>query len=80
MDYRHGPISIAAPGRVVWAFGELPDGLAGEVASTGATLVQPAGDPVAGLILAQRLAVGLATARGLDPDRPRHLTRSVILT
>jgi fructoselysine-6-P-deglycase FrlB-like protein len=80
MDYRHGPISIAAPGRVVWAFGELPNGLAAQVASTGATLVQPAGDPVAGLILAQRLAVGLATARGLDPDRPRHLTRSVILT
>ena len=24
MDYRHGPISIAAPGRVVWAFGEIP--------------------------------------------------------
>ena len=28
----------------------------------------------------QRLAVALARARGLDPDRPRNLTRSVILT
>ena len=27
----------------------------------------------------QLLAVGLARARGLDPDRPRNLTRSVIL-
>ncbi|MET9172478.1 hypothetical protein ABZX64_15655 [Streptomyces misionensis] len=24
--------------------------------------------------------VAVAAARGLDPDRPRHLTRSVILT
>ena len=27
MEYRHGPISIAAPGRVVWALGEVPDRL-----------------------------------------------------
>jgi CRISPR-associated protein Cas5a/b/c len=27
----------------------------------------------------QRLAVALAAARGLDPDRPRNLSRSVIL-
>jgi glucosamine 6-phosphate synthetase-like amidotransferase/phosphosugar isomerase protein len=28
----------------------------------------------------QRVAVVLARARGLDPDRPRNLARSVILT
>ena len=28
MEYRHGPISIAAPGRVTWQFGEAPEGLA----------------------------------------------------
>ncbi|WP_338070956.1 sugar isomerase, partial [Actinomadura bangladeshensis] len=28
MEYRHGPISITGPGRAVWAFGGLPDGLA----------------------------------------------------
>ena len=27
MEYRHGPIAIAAPGRATWAFGPVPDGL-----------------------------------------------------
>ncbi|RKN38901.1 SIS domain-containing protein [Micromonospora endolithica] len=97
MDYRHGPISVAAPGRLVWAFGELPDGLPEDVAATGAAFVHSrthgtrtvlgswaAGrtpvDPMADLILAQRFAVALATSCGLDPDAPRHLTRSVVLT
>lgn len=96
MDYRHGPISIAAPGRLVWAFGGIPDGLPEDVAATGAAFVHSrthgcrtvltswaAGrtpvDPMADLILAQRFAVALATSRGLDPDAPRHLTRSVVL-
>lgn len=79
MDYRHGPIAIAQPGRLVWSFGEAPLGLAGEVAETGASFVQHDLDPVAGLIVAQRFAVGLAKSRGLDPDHPRSLTRSVIL-
>jgi CRISPR-associated protein Cas5a/b/c len=34
---------------------------------------------MAELVKAQRLAVALAAARGLDPDRPRNLSRSVIL-
>ncbi|MEU4680070.1 sugar isomerase [Micromonospora sp. NPDC023737] len=80
MDYRHGPIAVAGPGRAVWAFGAVPAGLAEQVAATGATFVHSARDPMAELVLAQRLAVGLATRRGLDPDEPRHLTRSVILT
>jgi fructoselysine-6-P-deglycase FrlB-like protein len=79
MDYRHGPIAIAQPGRLVWSFGEAPMGLADEVAATGARFVQHDLDPVAGLIVAQRFAVGLAKARNLDPDHPRSLTRSVIL-
>lgn len=79
MEYRHGPISIAGPGRAVWMFGELPDGLAGQVGATGGLLRAAAADPLAELVRAQRTAVALATARGLDPDRPRHLTRSVIL-
>lgn len=79
MEYRHGPISITGTGRAVWMFGELPDGLAGQVAATGGTLRASAADPLADLIRAQRLAVALAEAAGLDPERPRHLTRSVIL-
>lgn len=79
MDYRHGPIAIAEPGRLVWSFGETPVGLADEVAETGAHFVSHDLDPLAGLVVAQRFAVGLAKVRGLDPDHPRALTRSVIL-
>jgi fructoselysine-6-P-deglycase FrlB-like protein len=96
MDYRHGPISIAGPRRVVWAFGDVPAGLADEVETTGAAFVHSRHhggyaslgrwlggrdplDPMADLILAQRVAVSLATTQGLDPDHPRNLTRSVIL-
>ncbi|MEV1332217.1 sugar isomerase [Micromonospora costi] len=79
MDYRHGPIAVAAPGRAVWAFGAVPAGLADQVSRTGARFVHSVRDPMADLILAQRLAVALARHRGLAPDAPRHLTRSVIL-
>ncbi|GAA2707293.1 MULTISPECIES: sugar isomerase [Streptomyces] len=80
MEYRHGPIAITAPGRVTWAFGPVPDGLPAEVAATGGTLVHAKDrDPLADLTRAQRLAVALAETRGLNPDTPRNLTRSVIL-
>ncbi|OLB81102.1 MAG: sugar isomerase [Actinobacteria bacterium 13_2_20CM_2_71_6] len=81
MEYRHGPIAIAAPGRAVWAFGEVPDGLPEQLSPTGARFVHSGHrDPLADLIVAQRFAVAVAAARGLDPDQPRHLTRSVILS
>jgi glucosamine 6-phosphate synthetase-like amidotransferase/phosphosugar isomerase protein len=35
--------------------------------------------PLAELVRVQRLAATVARSRGLDPDRPRNLTRSVIL-
>jgi fructoselysine-6-P-deglycase FrlB-like protein len=96
MDYRHGPISLAGPRRVVWAFGEIPPGLADDVEATGASFVHSRHhggyaalgrwcggrtpiDPMADLVLAQRVAVLLATGQGLDPDNPRNLTRSVVL-
>lgn len=80
MEYRHGPISIAAPGRAVWAFGEVPDGLADQVRATGAHVEHAAGDPLADLLRVHRLCVVAAAGRGLDPDHPRHLARSIILT
>jgi fructoselysine-6-P-deglycase FrlB-like protein len=79
MEYRHGPISIAQPGRLTWMFGPAPDGLAEDVAASGAAYATSDLDPMAHLIVAQRLAVAHARARGLDPDRPRSLTRSVVL-
>jgi fructoselysine-6-P-deglycase FrlB-like protein len=81
MEYRHGPISITGPGRVAWVFGALPEGLAADVARVGGTLhAHATADPMADLVRAQRLAVTLAEAKGFDPDRPRNLTRSVILS
>ncbi|MGW1555789.1 SIS domain-containing protein [Streptomyces sp. NPDC002144] len=79
MEYRHGPISITTRGTATWMLGEAPDGLAEQVRLTGGLWVAGDLDPLAELVRAQRLAVAVAAARGLDPDRPRHLTRSVIL-
>ena len=79
MEYRHGPISIAEPGRVVWVFGQPVAGLLDDVSATGATVVCDDLDPVSDLLRVQLLAVRLAEAAGLDPDRPRNLTRSVVL-
>lgn len=79
MEYRHGPISIAAPGRAVWVFGPAPDGLVAEVRRTGAHVEHPAGDPLVSLVRAHLLAAAVAEARGLNPDQPRNLDRSVIL-
>ncbi|MGW5614115.1 SIS domain-containing protein [Streptomyces sp. NPDC003877] len=79
MEYRHGPISVSTTGTATWMFGDAPDGLAAQVRGTGATWLAAGLDPLAELVRAQRLAVAVAASRGLDPDRPRHLTRSVIL-
>ncbi|WP_348790193.1 SIS domain-containing protein [Leifsonia sp. NPDC080035] len=79
-EYRHGPIAIAAPGRVTWMFGTAPAGLAADVAATGARFENEPVDGMADLVRAQRVALERARRAGLDPDRPRNLTRSVILS
>ncbi|MFE7853620.1 SIS domain-containing protein [Streptomyces sp. NPDC057403] len=79
MEYRHGPISVTTHGTATWMLGEAPEGLAEQVRATGGLWIPGDLDPLAELVGAQRLAVAVAAARGLDPDRPRHLTRSVIL-
>ena len=79
MEFRHGPISVADERSAVWLFGPAPAGLVEEIAATGALVVQADIDPMADLVNAQRLAVALAERKGLDPDSPRHLTRSIIL-
>ena len=80
MEYRHGPISLAGPGTLLWMLGVHDPALARDVGATGATVVGGKMDPLAELILVQRLVVDLAEAKGLDPDHPRHLTRSVVLS
>lgn len=79
MEYRHGPIAIAAPGRVTWQFGTPPEGLAAQVEATGARFEQNPIDPMADLVRLHRVALDRAVGRGLDPDQPRNLSRSVIL-
>ncbi|MEU6546040.1 SIS domain-containing protein [Streptomyces sp. NPDC046859] len=79
MEYRHGPISVTTATTATWMIGEAPEGLAAQVGATGARWIEGRLDPLAELVRVQRLAVAVAAARGLDPDRPRHLTRSVIL-
>jgi fructoselysine-6-P-deglycase FrlB-like protein len=79
MEYRHGPISIAAPGRAVWAFGDVPAGLHKEVDDAGAAFEHSELDPMADLIRVHRLCERRAERGGIDPDRPRNLTRSVVL-
>jgi fructoselysine-6-P-deglycase FrlB-like protein len=79
MEYRHGPISAAGRGTLVWAIGPVDPGVLADAADTGATIVNGGSDPMAELVLIQRMAVGLAEAHGLDPDHPKHLTRSVVL-
>ena len=94
-EFRHGPISICEPGvLVVGLVGgdglEEERLVLEEAASLGATVwmldpetVGGGIDPIARLPLLlpplQALAIGHALARGLDPDRPRHLSQVVHL-
>lgn len=80
MEYRHGPVSIASSGRVTWALGAVPPGLAEQVAGTGAHFEHRDIDPLAELVRVHRLCLAKARQLDLDPDHPRHLTRSIILT
>jgi CRISPR-associated protein Cas5a/b/c len=79
MEYRHGPISLAGERSLVWILGSPDPSVADDVAVTGATVRVASLDPMAELVLVHRLAIALAESKGLDPDHPVHLTRSVVL-
>jgi CRISPR-associated protein Cas5a/b/c len=79
MEYRHGPISVATSRTVVWPLEPLDRDLVEAILRTGAHVVPDGLHPMARLVMMQRAAVALAQSRGLDPDLPRHLTRSVVL-
>lgn len=79
LDYRHGPLAVAHPGSLVWIFGADDASLVDDIRHTGATVLVGGPEPLVDLVQAQRLAVEIAAQRGLDPDQPRHLTRSIIL-
>jgi fructoselysine-6-P-deglycase FrlB-like protein len=80
MEYRHGPVAVTGEGSIVWLFGTAPDNLGEEIAAAGGTAWFGSEEPMAELVRVHLLALALGRARGLDPDRPRNLARSVILT
>jgi fructoselysine-6-P-deglycase FrlB-like protein len=79
-DFRHGPVAVAGRNSLVWSFGDTDPELDDVARGAGATTYRSKQDPLAQLVLAQRFALAMAAHRGLDPDRPRLLTRSVVLT
>ncbi len=79
LEYRHGPLSAATDESLVWCLGLDDHALVADIERTGATVVVGTLDPQAELVRAQRVAVATAVQRGLDPDQPRHLSRSVQL-
>lgn len=80
LDYRHGPIAVAHPGSLVTIFGTADPAIVADIEATGARVLATDEDPLVQLVQAQRFAVALAESRGLNPDTPRHLTRSVVLS
>jgi fructoselysine-6-P-deglycase FrlB-like protein len=80
MEYRHGPMAVTGGQSVVWVLGPAPDGLTADIAAAGGLAWSDGEDPMAALVRVHMLALAMARARGLDPDRPRNLARSVILT
>ena len=80
MEYRHGPMAVTDSRSLVWLLGPAPAGLTSDIAAAGGTAWASGEDPLAELVRVHRVALALARARGLDPDHPRNLTRSVILT
>jgi glutamine---fructose-6-phosphate transaminase (isomerizing) len=79
LDYRHGPLAVAHSTSIVWMIGKTDASLAQEIRATGATVRVGSHDPLVELALTQRLAVDVAELRGLNPDTPRYLTRSIVL-
>jgi glutamine---fructose-6-phosphate transaminase (isomerizing) len=80
LDYRHGPLAVAGDRSLVWLFAAAPPGLREDIEAVDATFYNRDDDPLVQLAQAQRLALALAAHRGLDPDSPRHLNRSVVLS
>lgn len=79
LDYRHGPIAVADSRTLVTLLGDAQPELARDIEAVGATVLHVGADPLVQLVHVQRLALAIAASRGLDPDAPRNLSRSVVL-
>jgi fructoselysine-6-P-deglycase FrlB-like protein len=79
MEFRHGPISALTERSLVWVLDGGEPSIDTQVEETGARLFRSEGDPLAELVRIHRFAEGLADLRGINPDAPPYLTRSVVL-
>ncbi|MFZ0384389.1 MAG: sugar isomerase [Solirubrobacteraceae bacterium] len=79
MEYRHGPISAINERSLVWVLDAQETSIDAQIEATGARVVRGNGDPLAELVRIHRFAQGLAELRGVNPDEPPHLTRSIVL-
>ncbi len=80
MEYRHGPISLAGERSLVWILGSPDPGVARRRAGDRRRpFARPRSTRWPSWSLVHRMAIALAEAKGLDPDHPLHLTRSVVL-
>jgi fructoselysine-6-P-deglycase FrlB-like protein len=79
MEYRHGPISAIGEHSLVWILDSEEPSIDEQIRATGARLIRGEGDPLAELVRIHRFAEGLVDLRGINPDQPPHITRSVVL-
>lgn len=79
-EYRHGPVATCGPGTLVWGLDPVPGDIVDAVTAAGGRVEHGAGEPLVELVRLHRFAVELAAAAGRDPDQPRLLSRSVVLT
>ncbi|OUM94764.1 MAG: hypothetical protein BAA04_11510 [Firmicutes bacterium ZCTH02-B6] len=82
LEYRHGPISCAGPRthvEILDPWDERIGALTADIQRVGARVRVAAADPLVELVRLQRVGLKTALRRGLNPDKPRHLTRSVVL-
>ena len=79
MEYRHGPISAASERSLVWILDDAEPSIDDEIRTTGARVVRSGGDPLAGLVRVHCAVQQLVKRRGVDPDHPRFLVRSIML-
>jgi fructoselysine-6-P-deglycase FrlB-like protein len=79
MEYRHGPISAINERSLVWILDDQEPSIDDQIRATGARLIRGQGDPLAELVRIHRFAEGLCELRGINPDQPPHISRSVVL-
>ncbi len=79
MEYRHGPISAINERSLVWILDAEEPSIDDQIRATGARVIRGEGDPLAELVRIHRFAEGLVNLRGINPDQPPHISRSVVL-